>query len=106
MELEAPISVPPPRPEFGVKRYWLENNISSLDGLPGLLASHDSTVSFVPRNITFEKDDIRVMDSNPKSLALESAIQISALSNANINTLLIGFSLGVLTTAVYMRMLG
>ncbi|KAG7440355.1 uncharacterized protein BT62DRAFT_957155 [Guyanagaster necrorhizus] len=55
-ETESPICEPP-RPDNGLKRYWIKNNLTSIDGLPGMTTGQDSTDKFQTRGRVYKKDN-------------------------------------------------
>ncbi|KAF8223592.1 hypothetical protein L208DRAFT_1381404 [Tricholoma matsutake] len=50
----------PPRPENGLKEYWMVDNAKSLNGLPGVLSAHGSVKPFKKNNTNFKRDGKRV----------------------------------------------
>lgn len=47
-------------PQLSIRAYWLLKNMSSLDGLPGLLTAPDAMLSMTPQS-NFDKDAPRPM---------------------------------------------
>jgi hypothetical protein len=82
----------PPRPEKGLKWYWMFRNAKSLDGLPGVLYAHESTKPFQKNDVGFKKDDERVRTRYEG--ILDEYIDRKAV---------VGFAIGVLATISYAR---
>jgi len=82
----------PPRPENGLKQYWMTANAKSLDGLPGILSAHESTKSFKKSDAVFRKDDERVRTEYEG--LLDGFVDRKAV---------MGFALGVLASILYAR---
>jgi hypothetical protein len=40
-----------------LKQYWTVKNAKSLDGLPGVVSAHESVKPFVPKGISYKKDN-------------------------------------------------
>ncbi|OJA09665.1 hypothetical protein AZE42_03658 [Rhizopogon vesiculosus] len=78
----------------GIKAYWTQKNLRSLDGLPGLLTAPDSKVTPVS---VFDRDSPR-----PKLHRLSSKQEGALSSGAN---LAIGFVLGALAATLLHRVL-
>ena len=78
----------------GLKAYWIQKNVRSVDGLPGLLTAPDSKVTPIS---VFDKEGPRPMLRRPSSRDA-NAVSISA-------TLAIGFTLGALAATVLPRIL-
>lgn len=78
----------------GIKAYWTQHNLRSLDGLPGLLTAPDSKVTPVS---VFDKESPR-----PKlhHLSLRQGNTVSSGAN-----LAIGFAIGTLVTTLVHRIL-
>jgi hypothetical protein len=72
----------------GLKAYWIQKNVRSVDGLPGLLTAPDSKVKPIS---VFDKEGPRPMLHRPSRDA--NVLSISA-------TLAIGFTLGALAATV------
>ncbi|KAK0217250.1 hypothetical protein IW262DRAFT_1508857 [Armillaria fumosa] len=75
----------PPRPDDGLKRYWIQHNVQSIDGLPGMTFAQHSTDKFQTRGKVYKKDD-------------ESVSMKGYLEQLDIRFIL-GFSLGIAATA-------
>ncbi|OAX40583.1 hypothetical protein K503DRAFT_599954 [Rhizopogon vinicolor AM-OR11-026] len=78
----------------GLKAYWIQENLRSLDGLPGLLTAPDSKATFIS---VFDKEGPRPI------LRRLSSREGNALTSSA--TLGICFALGVLVTTVLPRIL-
>ncbi|KAJ7457221.1 hypothetical protein B0H11DRAFT_1873783 [Mycena galericulata] len=76
----------------GLKRYWNKSNSHSLDGLTGLTVAPFTTETFPLRNTHYKPDNEKTKDRT-----------MEAASIGGVN-LLVGFSLGILATSIYMRM--
>jgi len=78
----------------GIRAYWVQNNLRSLDGLPGLLTAPDSNLMLVSN---FDKEDQRSKLRYSSSSLREGRSQSSGANLA------IGFALGALvaTTVPY-----
>ncbi|KAJ7111136.1 hypothetical protein C8R43DRAFT_1041616 [Mycena crocata] len=74
----------------GLKSYWNNKNVKSLDGLTGLAVAPYAKETFAVRNASYKPD-------NEKS---RNRFMSQAVGGAN---LLVGFTLGVLVASVYMR---
>jgi hypothetical protein len=81
----------PPRPNKGLKWYWAEKNAKSLDGLPGILSAHLSAKAFRTEDVIYKSDSV----GTQKPSVLKTLVDIK---------LLVGFSMGVLAAAVYVRL--
>ncbi|KAF7368769.1 Pyridoxamine phosphate oxidase [Mycena venus] len=79
----------------GLKRYWNTKNIKSLDGLTGLTVAPYTSDTFPVKNINYK----------PDNEATSSRYKFLTMNGAGGMNLVVGFSLGVLATSVYMRML-
>ncbi|KAK0458263.1 uncharacterized protein EV420DRAFT_1544603 [Desarmillaria tabescens] len=76
----------PPRPDNGLKQYWIQHNSQSIDGLPGMTFGPNSTEKFQTRGKVYKKDD-------------ESVSMQGYFGKLDMRFIL-GFSLGVAVTAV------
>jgi len=79
----------------GIKAYWTQKNLRSLDGLPGLLTAPDSKATPVS---VFDKEGPRPEVHHSSSR--QGNTQVGSGAN-----LAIGFALGTLTTSVLYRIL-
>jgi hypothetical protein len=79
----------------GLRAYWMLKNLSSVDGLPGLLTAPDSKVT---RLSTFDKEGPR-----PKLHRLSSG-DADVLSTTGA-TLAVGFAIGALVATALPRIL-
>ncbi|KAK0200086.1 hypothetical protein DFS33DRAFT_1366884 [Desarmillaria ectypa] len=75
----------PPRPDDGLRQYWIQKNSRSIDGLPGMTFGQNSTEKFKTRGKVYKKDD-------------ESVSAKGYLGQLDMRFIL-GFSLGVAATA-------
>lgn len=86
------------RAENGMRSYWIKKNSLSIDGLPG--------VQIAP----FAKDTPRsgwMTEHKKRSSPTENGTAIRKAATVGINAkLIVAFSLGVLTTAIFMRLSG
>lgn len=82
----------PPRPENGLKQYWLLRNAKSLDGLPGVQTAHKSSMPFKAKEVSFLKDDER--DPSLRTLALVGLIDFKVV---------VAFLMGMLVSVVYVK---
>ncbi|KAJ7202054.1 hypothetical protein GGX14DRAFT_463624 [Mycena pura] len=79
-------------PVGGLRAYWNKANLKSLDGLPGLLIAPYTTESFPIKH----RDGYKPDDES-------TGHRLTRVFGRDMN-LLVGFTLGVLATSVYMRM--
>ncbi|KAJ6551843.1 hypothetical protein B0H19DRAFT_1159149 [Mycena capillaripes] len=77
----------------GLKRYWNTKNLKSLDGLTGMKVAPYTSEPFPVKNISYKPDN-----ESEKKGHLSPIIGLGGVN------LLVGFSLGVIVTSVYVRM--
>ncbi|KAJ7803152.1 hypothetical protein B0H14DRAFT_3873813 [Mycena olivaceomarginata] len=77
----------------GLKRYWLTKNVKSLDGLTGLTVAPYTSDTFAAHNTTYKADNEKISTRN----------RLSSLNGVGGLNLLVGFTLGVLVTSVYVK---
>ncbi|KAJ7247810.1 hypothetical protein C8J57DRAFT_1475713 [Mycena rebaudengoi] len=78
----------------GLKRYWNTKNTKSLDSLTGLTVAPYTSDTFPVKDINYK----------PDNEATKSQYRFLTMNCAGGMNLVVGFSLGVLATSVYMRM--
>ncbi|KAJ7252307.1 hypothetical protein C8J57DRAFT_1722931 [Mycena rebaudengoi] len=78
----------------GLKRYWNTKNTKSLDSLTGLPVAPYTCDTFPVKDINYKADNE----------ATKSRYRFLTINSAGGMNLVVGFSLGVLATSVYMRM--
>jgi len=81
----------PPRPENGLKQYWVAKNSTSINGLPGVKSAPQSVKPFIPTPVAFKKDD----EGDPT--------RWSALSALVDPKVIVAFGLGVVVSTTYVR---
>lgn len=86
----------PPRPAKGIKNWWMSNNTLSLDGLPALLISPNSTVMFTKPKADLIPDGQRDVNIKPASTSKSSVIW----SRVN---LLVAALMGLLLSTFYFQ---
>ncbi|KAJ8515107.1 hypothetical protein ONZ45_g7417 [Pleurotus djamor] len=95
--LDSSTASSPPRPAQGLKWYWTENNLHSLDGLPALETAHESLQLFEPVTKPFKKDDI-----SEKSEGVATGSIRSPLIDGKV---VVAFALGMIAATSYMKFL-
>lgn len=91
------INVPP----NSLREYWLKNNMSSLDGLPGLLTAPDAIARIVPRN-NFQKTPMLTLHDTSRTSNKDGHGIVQHPEKA----LVLGFFLGAFTVITITRILG
>ena len=85
----------PPLPNGGLKKYWLERNARSLDGLPGIMSAYESMTPFRKTEaIDFKKDDKPEVHPEAYGGVLDEYID---------KKVLVGFAMGILASILYAR---
>ncbi|KAF7303630.1 Pyridoxamine phosphate oxidase [Mycena indigotica] len=77
----------------GLRRYWNTKNMRSLDGLPGLAVAPYTEQKFSKRDVNFKPDD-----------ESERTQYAKIFRGASFVNILVGFTMGVAMTSVYVRM--
>jgi len=85
----------PPLPAKGLKKYWIVRNAQSLDGLPGVVAGHESTTTFCPPKVQ-KLDDERMPVPVPVGTAkyLRESLELKLAA---------AFLAGVMVSASYVK---
>ncbi|RDB30049.1 Pyridoxamine 5'-phosphate oxidase family protein ustO [Hypsizygus marmoreus] len=84
----------PPRPENGLKQYWVVRNAKSLDGLPGVLSGFESTTRFKSPKRNLQQDD------ETERIGLRIGEAVKAVVDLK---LVVAFFTGVMVTASYVK---
>ncbi|KAG1734265.1 uncharacterized protein EDB91DRAFT_1297343 [Suillus paluster] len=87
--------------ERGIKAWWTLENVASFDGLPALQFAHDSSV---PPINTFDKKAPHPTLSQTKSITKPAKGGKAKSGSGETVRLLMAFSLGVMVTAGYVRL--